>query len=134
MERTHEVNQANVWAVTLFVEDPKRSKEFYQRVLDLAPVYEDESSVAFKLENLILNLLEARVAETDLAPAAVAREKSGSRFQLTIKVDDADATCAELAGRGVTFLNGPTNQPWGMRTACFTDPDGHLWEIAQEIQ
>jgi uncharacterized glyoxalase superfamily protein PhnB len=25
------------------------------------------------------------------------------------------------------------NRDWGMRTACFADPDGHIWEIAQEL-
>ncbi len=24
------------------------------------------------------------------------------------------------------------NREWGMRTANFTDPDGDIWEIAQE--
>jgi lactoylglutathione lyase len=48
-------------------------------------------------------------------------------------VDDADAVCADLATRGVGLLNGPMNREWGMRTASFTDPDGHIWEIAQEL-
>ena len=38
---------------------------------------------------------------------------------------------AELAGRGVKFLNGPMDRPWGIRTACFADPAGHIWEIAK---
>ena len=36
-----------------------------------------------------------------IEPAAVAGRDAGSRFQLTIWVDDADAACAELATRGV---------------------------------
>jgi uncharacterized glyoxalase superfamily protein PhnB len=51
-------------------------------------------------------------------------------MQLTINVDDVDAVCAELARRGVTLLNGPVDRPWGVRTAAFRDPDGHVWEIA----
>jgi uncharacterized glyoxalase superfamily protein PhnB len=39
--------------------------------------------------------------------------------------------CAELASRGVTLLNGPIDRPWGIRTACFQDPAGHIWEIAK---
>jgi uncharacterized glyoxalase superfamily protein PhnB len=38
-----------------------------------------------------------------------------------------------LRGRGVEFLNGPQDRPWGQRTAAFADPDGHVWEIAQEL-
>ena len=44
-----------------------------------------------------------------------------------------DAVCAELAAHGVDLLNGPVNRPWGVRTASFTDPGGHVWEIAQEL-
>jgi uncharacterized glyoxalase superfamily protein PhnB len=29
-------------------------------------------------------------------------------------------------------LSGPANREWGMRTATFADPAGHIWEIAQE--
>jgi len=49
-------------------------------------------------------------------------------------VDDADATCAQLQARGVELLNGPMDRAWGLRTATFTDPDGHIWEIASELQ
>ena len=38
---------------------------------------------------------------------------------------------AELARRGVTLLNGPMDRPWGVRTASFVDPGGHIWEIAK---
>jgi len=33
----------------------------------------------------------------------------------------------------VALLNGPMNQVWRMRTAYFTDPDGHILEVAQEL-
>ncbi len=59
--------------------------------------------------------------------------KCWSRFQFTIPVDDVDAACAELATRGVGLLNGPMDRPWGIRTASFTDPDGHIWEFAQAL-
>lgn len=123
----------SVGAITLFVEDPQRSKAFYQNVFDTPVVYEDESAVAFKFENMIVNLLAASAAHELIDPGTVADGKTGSRFQLTIWVSDADAVCAELEARGVPLLNGPMNREWGMRTACFADPDGHLWEIAQEI-
>ena len=66
--------------------------------------------------------------------ALVGRQESGARFQLTIGVDDCDSTCAELASRGVTLINGPMDREWGLRTAAFADPDGHIWEVAENIQ
>jgi lactoylglutathione lyase len=41
--------------------------------------------------------------------------------------------CSELTGRGAALLTGPADRAWGMRTATFADPGGHIWEIAQEI-
>jgi catechol 2,3-dioxygenase-like lactoylglutathione lyase family enzyme len=123
----------SVGAVTLFVDDPQRSKSFYQDVFDLSPIYEDEDSAAFKFENLIVNLLKIPAARDLIDPGVVADVQAGSRFQVTVFVDDADAVCADLTRRGVKLLNGPVDREWGMRTASFTDPDGHIWEIAQKL-
>jgi catechol 2,3-dioxygenase-like lactoylglutathione lyase family enzyme len=124
----------SVGAITLFVEDPQRSKSFYENVFELPVAYQDENAAAFNFENMIVNLLKAPAARELIDPAAVATREAGSRFQLTIWVDDADATCAQLQARGVELLNGPMDRAWGLRTATFTDPDGHIWEIASELQ
>ena len=127
------VSLKSLGAITIFVEDPKRSKAFYENVFDAPAVYEDDNSVAFKFENTIVNLLARPAAHELVEPAPVAGGDAGSSFQLTVFVDDADAVCAELAKRGVELLNGPLDRAWGMRTAAFSDPDGHVWEIAQEL-
>ena len=55
-----------------------------------------------------------------------------SRLQLTVQVENVDAMCAELVKHGVVLVNGPMDRPWGIRTACFSDPGGHIWEIAHD--
>ena len=122
----------SVGAITMFVEDPKRSKEFYERVFGASAVYEDDDAVAF--ENLTVNLLAARAAGELIEPAPVAGREAGSRFQLTIWVEDADAACEQLGAAGVQLLNGPQDREWGMRTVAFADPDGHVWEVAAKIR
>jgi lactoylglutathione lyase len=122
----------SVGAITLFVEDPRRSQSFYEEVFALPVIWEDEDSAAFRFENTIVNLLKLSAARDLIEPGSVASQ-AGSRFQLTIWVDDADAVSAELAKHGVELLNGPMNREWGVRTASFTDPDGHIWEIAQKL-
>ena len=118
----------------MFVDDPQRSKAFYERVFEVAPIHEDDDAVAFRFENTIVNLLRTTAAPSLIEPAAVAAPGAGSSFQLTIWVGDADAACAALgAERGVELLNGPVDREWGVRTACFADPDGHVWEVAQEL-
>jgi lactoylglutathione lyase len=127
------VSLKNVDVITLFVEDLPRAKSFYQEVFGLPVAFEDEDSAVFKFENMSINLLKMTAAPDLIEPAAVASREAGSRFQFTIGVDDVDVVCAELAGRGVALLNGPMNRPWGIRTASFTDPAGHIWEIAADL-
>jgi lactoylglutathione lyase len=123
----------SVGAITLFVEDPRRSQSFYEKVFALPMIWEDEDSAVFQFENTLVNLLKVSAARELIEPGSVASREAGSRFQLTIWVDDADAVSAELAEHGVELLNGPMDREWGVRTANFTDPDGHIWEIAQKL-
>lgn len=123
----------SVGAITMFVDDPKRSKEFYERVFGASAIYEDENSVAFEFEKLIVNLLAERAAPELIEPTPVGGRETGERFQLTIWVEDADAVVEQLRSAGVELLNGPIDRPWGLRTAAFADPDGHVWEVAAKI-
>jgi catechol 2,3-dioxygenase-like lactoylglutathione lyase family enzyme len=122
---------SGIAAITLFVEDLEAAKRFYEEVFALPIAFEDDSSAVFNFGNTIINLLRATEAPELIEPAAVASPEAGSRFQFTIGVDDVDAMCAELSSRGVELLNGPQDRPWGIRTASFRDPGGHIWEIAK---
>jgi catechol 2,3-dioxygenase-like lactoylglutathione lyase family enzyme len=119
-----------IGAITLFVEDLEATKRFYGEVFDLPVLFEDDNSAVFKFENTLINLLKTAAAVELIEPATVASRDAGARAQFTLGVDDVDAMCAELAGRGVQLLNGPIDRPWGIRTASFRDPGGHIWEIA----
>lgn len=118
-------------AITLFMEDLPEAKRFYAEVFGVPLAFEDEDSAVFDFGNTIVNLLKTTAADELIAPAAVADRRAGTRLQLTIRVDDVDAICADLATRGVALLNGPIDRPWGVRTASFVDPGGHIWEIAR---
>jgi catechol 2,3-dioxygenase-like lactoylglutathione lyase family enzyme len=120
-------------AITLFVEDVDRSVTFYQQFLDLPPMFQDKTAAGFQLENTLLFLTLASEAPNMIAPASAGAAGNGPRHVFAIIVDDVDAVCAELVGKGFARLNGPEDRPWGMRTANFQDPDGYVWEIATEI-
>ncbi|MDA5147273.1 VOC family protein [Streptomyces sp. AD681] len=118
-------------AITLFTEDLDATKRFYREVFGLPVAFENDNSAVFEFGSTVINLLDTTAAPELVAPARVARPDAGSRLQLTLPVDDVDAMCKELTDRGVTLLNGPMDRPWGIRTASFRDPGGHIWEIAQ---
>jgi catechol 2,3-dioxygenase-like lactoylglutathione lyase family enzyme len=120
-----------IGAITLFVEDLAATKQFYQEVFGLPIHYQDDASCVFNFGNTLINLLAVTEAPELISPSVVAPPEAGSRMQFTIDVDDVDAMCTELMSRGVELLNGPMDRPWGIRTASFRDPAGHIWEIAK---
>ena len=83
----------------------------------------------------MVKVFRRRSAAASAMPSGASRRcrwsrDAGVRFQFTLGVDDVDAMCEELKKRGVDLLNGPLDRPWGIRTASFRDPGGHIWEIA----
>jgi lactoylglutathione lyase len=123
----------HVDAITLFVDDLAAAKSFYLAVFDAPVAFEDEDSVAFHFEHTIINLLKESEARSLIEPGVVAGREAGARLQFTVGVDDVDAVIDELEQLGVTLLNGPIDREWGVRTASFADPGGHIWEVAQDL-
>ncbi|MGO8883603.1 MAG: VOC family protein [Streptosporangiaceae bacterium] len=121
---------SGIAAVTLFVEDLDAAMRFYRDVFELPIHYKDDNSAVFRFGDTLVNLLKTGEAHALITPAAVAKPESGHRVQFTIGVDDVDAMCHALTAKGVRLLNGPMDRPWGIRTASFQDPGGHIWEIA----
>ena len=117
-------------AITLFVEDLADAKRFYEQVFDVPLIFEDDDSAVFDFGNTLINLLAAPAVPELIEPAPMAEVAAGARMQLTLAVDDVDEVASDLQARGVELLNGPMDRPWGIRTAAFKDPAGHIWEIA----
>lgn len=123
---------SGIAAITLFVDDLGETTAFYQRVFGLPIYFQDSDSAVFRFGETLVNLLDITATPELIGPARAGNRDDGPRSQLTITVDDVDAICAQLAEHGVTLLNGPVDRPWGVRTASFQDPAGHIWELAQD--
>jgi catechol 2,3-dioxygenase-like lactoylglutathione lyase family enzyme len=120
--------------ITLFVEDPLRSKEFYERIFDVVGIDEGHGTVIFQLDNVLLRLLKRDEAESEmLGQVSVGDPRSGTTVQLAFGVEDAEAFCRELSERGVSIVYGPVDRPWGRRNAAFVDLDGHVWQFGSDI-
>ena len=129
----------NAWptgiaAITLFSDDLEASKAFYQKAFGLPIQFEDANSAVFAFGGTMVNLLRTSEAHDLIAPEPVGAAGSGARQQLTVEVDDIDARCGQLTESGVELLNGPMDRAWGIRTAAFCDPSGHVWEIAGPLR
>jgi lactoylglutathione lyase len=126
-----------ILATELFVRDLARCTAFYRDTLGLE-VQESEStpdSVSFQMENVHFFLLEVSAAAHMVSSEALELKiEGGPRVLQAAGVEDVDAAYEALSAKGVTFLRPPTDQPWGLRTAYFADPEGNLWEINQSIE
>ena len=56
-------------------------------------------------------------------------DRIGTFFNGAFTCADVEATYRELVGRGVTFTEPPTRQPWGSY-AKFQDPDGNIFVLS----
>jgi catechol 2,3-dioxygenase-like lactoylglutathione lyase family enzyme len=123
--------ERKIGAMTLLVPDLDRAREFYQNAFGLEARAMDDDTAMVRFKDMFVFLRKAaNVAEP--LPEILQEAKNGAG-QFAIIVDDVDAVCCGLTGRGVKLLSGPADRAWGMRTVTFADPGGHIWEIAQEI-
>ena len=126
----------NIMAIELLVRDLAKCTSFYRDTLGLQ-VRESEStsnSVSFQMGNAYFFLLEISGATRMVSSEPLDFSMEGSpRVLLAAGVEDVDAAYESLSAKGVRFLRSPTDQPWGLRTAYFADPEGNLWELNQPI-
>ena len=121
----------HVGAITLFTEDRDAAKAFYRIFLGSDPVYEDEDSAVFKIGETMINLLGAQAVAELIEPASMT--SNGLRSVYTLPVEDVDGAVKALSKQGIEPHSGPVDRPWGIRTANFADPDGHLWELSCDL-
>jgi predicted lactoylglutathione lyase len=116
--------------VTLGVRDLPRARAFYERLGWHGQ--ETEETVFFQAGGLALVLwgrdkLAADAGVTDDRPDAFGGVVLAQNLRSEAEVDEVVAA-AEAAGATVTRPPAPTF--YGGYAGCFTDPEGHVWEIA----
>ncbi len=117
--------------IRLLVSDFPACFRFYRDTLGFVPVFGSEDDVYTDFETggqgiaLFTRALMAEAVGSEDAP--VDAQDAAVLVLATANVDEAaDA----LRAKGVQLVTEPTDRPlWGIRTAHFRDPDGHLVEI-----
>jgi lactoylglutathione lyase len=124
-----------VEAMVLFIRDLDTCRAFYQDILGLQLKDSDSDSAGFSLGNQYFLLMKTSAAAHMIGDSQLAlKNEGGPRGFLAASVDNIDITYETLKSKGVTCLNPPTDQSWGLRTAYFADPEGNIWEINQPIR
>ncbi len=123
--------QPRISMITLGVKDLERSARFYEEGLGLPRMQFEGGAVFFQLNGSWLGLYPWDALAED---ASVEKEGKGFRgVTLAHNVEtkqevDQLMKQAEQAGAQVEKL--PQDVFWGGYSGYFSDPDGHLWELA----
>jgi hypothetical protein len=124
---------ARVSLITLGVKDVTRSTRFYQGLgwpLSSASV---PGEVSFFQTAGGLLAIWGRQALADDAAVDVDSGRLHSASSLAINLDsreDVDAALAIAVEAGAQIAREAKATDWGGYNGYFTDPDGHLWEVA----
>ncbi|UFN49012.1 VOC family protein [Roseomonas sp. OT10] len=122
-----------VLETALYVEDMPRARAFYEGVMGLAAMYEDERLTAYPVggRSALLLFRRDQMNRAEHPPGGTIPPHAGSgpvHFALAVDLPDLPRWEAHLAGQGVA-LEGRVDWPQGARSIYFRDPDAHLVEL-----
>ncbi len=125
---------AGLLETALYVDDMARSVGFFRDVLGLSPMIESDRLTAFDAGHggVLLVFARGQSIEDVMAPGGTIPGHDGSgplHMAFAIGFDDYGPWLAHLAMHGVAVTHEVT-WPAGGRSLYFTDPDGHVLELA----
>ena len=128
----------SIKVLTLAVTDLDRSLAFYRDGMGLptkgitGQEFEDGAVVFFHMnDDLILALyLAVSLAKDAKISATEVRLGAVSIGHVVNSKEEVDAVVAQAENAGATITDRPHDRFWGGYSGYFTDPDGHLWEVA----
>ena len=119
--------------VTLGVGDLPRAVAFYRDGLGLPMINDAGDGIAFfQLDGVRLALFpRAALAEDAAVADSGPQDFSGVTLAHNLRSKaEVDSFFAAVSGNGARIVKPPQDVFWGGYSGYFTDPDGHLWEVA----
>ncbi len=117
--------------ITLGVSDLARSKAFYERLGWTASPASQDSIVFFDLNGVVLGLFGRKALAEDAGVPDGAAGFSAVTLACNQRSEaEVDAVMQEAEAAGAVILTPAEKVFWGGYRGYFTDPDGHIWEIA----
>ena len=120
-----------ITTITLAVEDLNRSREFYAKLGWQEADGGNDMIAFYKIAGQFFSLYHQDALAKDLA-RPIPTHATGSvtlaiNYMSQKEVDEAFATAVAAGAEAITK---PNRVFWGGYSGNFTDPDGHLWEVA----
>ena len=123
--------------IGIFTSDLAKMVAFYRDVLGIAIDWDGKGPYAeFKHEGIRLSMYEKKELPKLLGQTPEFPHKINGTFELAIIAgvkENVDAKYNEIISRGGEVVYPPRDEPWKMRSALISDPDGNLIEIASDF-
>ncbi len=117
--------------ITLGIADLARSQAFYQALGWRALPQSNASVVFFQCGSIIFALFGREALAEDAHLAPYGEGFSGIALAHNVREkDEVDAVLTEAEAAGGKILKRGQEAVWGGFTGYFSDPDGHVWEVA----
>lgn len=119
--------------ITLGVADLQRATAFYAQVLGTPPNTSFGGVTFIQLPGVWISLYPFSELARDIGPDFSASRTGFSGISLAHNARsaaDVRAILANAAAAGGTILKPAQDTFWGGYSGYFSDPDGHIWEIA----
>lgn len=124
--------ESRITLLTLGVSDLQRSVSFYRDGLGFRLSSASTGDVAFfHTGGVVLALYPRHLLAEDASVADTPSGFSGIAIAHNVRErEQVDAVLAEAERAGATIRKPAQDAFWGGRSGYFSDPDGHLWEVA----
>lgn len=123
--------------IGLFVKDLTNMVRFYKDVIGLKIDWDGNGPYAeFSHDGIRFAMYEREKLPGLLGQPPSYPEGINGTFELAINVGEArnvDRTFNTLTASGAGAVYPPRDEPWNMRSAMITDPEGNLIEIASDF-
>ena len=116
--------------VIIYHEDMGAAREFYESTLGLEL---REATYDWFVGYWVSEKHEMTLCVSTSPEERMAWGAAGKGVVIDFVVPDVDEAYARLTGRGVRFVEPPTDKPWGLRTASFLDPGGYTLTITSYL-
>jgi catechol 2,3-dioxygenase-like lactoylglutathione lyase family enzyme len=120
--------------ITLGVEDLERSLRFYRDGLGLPTTWgTDKGVIFFQTQGVCLALYPLGDLAKDVGLEVGTERPQSTGITLAHNVrrrEDVDRVLAQAEAAGAKIVKPAHETFWGGYAGYFSDPDGHLWEVA----
>jgi uncharacterized protein len=123
--------EQRISVITVAVADLERSRRFYEDGLGWSPRSVHEDIAFYQLNGIVLGLFARASFNADAHLPSGTESVGGIALAYNVRSrEEVDRVMAAAEAAGAKITKPAEEVFWGGYSGYFTDPDGHLWELA----